>query len=97
MLIFRSIHIENVHYAIENGIWQTNKWVPRKIKIGDKIAVQIVGTKFIIVLGTVASLPYNAKRVNWPTNENNEPLDTLKPTIDIKPISLLGPWRYINV
>ena len=96
MILFRSLDIECVDFAIKNSVWQCH-FNPKKVKIGDMVAIQVTQTRFICVLGKVISEPHFSKRLPWPTNHRNEPEDSMLYTIDIEPVPLRGPWRYTEI
>jgi len=95
MIIFRSSLIENVDYAVENGIWQV-QYNPSKVEIGKKVVICVTKTKFVFLLGEVTSNVHLAPVADWPISG---PLQAFKEayTIRTKRIIPQGQWKYTEI
>jgi hypothetical protein len=94
MLIFKSSNIENVLYAIQNGLWQVS-YKPRKVKGGERMSILVIGTPFVIYVGRITGGVHKTKKANWPIDTHPD-LDE-KYTIYFEKPKLAGQWPYTKI
>ena len=86
-MIFRSNNQEDIDFARENGVWQSNVNA-RGLEIGEPIALQLTGTKDPIVVGTATTEMYEDVPYGWPSGDQRKFTKTVK----FEPINFKGQW-----
>lgn len=86
MMIFRSNNQEDIDFAREHGVWQSNVKA-RGLEIGEPIALLLTGTKDPIIVGVATTEMYEDAPYAWPGGKQ-EYTNTVKFT----PIDFVGQW-----
>ena len=87
MIICRSNNSDDINFAREYGVWQTNLFA-KDIVPGELLALQLTGTKDPIVVGVITSPVFESAPHAWPSGDDRQ----FTKTITFEPLNLLGQW-----
>lgn len=86
VIIQRSNNKGDIEFAEEHGVWQAGRFA-KELKAGDKLAIQLTGTKEIKLMGVITEAVHEAPPYAWPSGEHK-----YSKTVKFEPINLAGQW-----